>query len=71
MSASVILILNGDSRELPVGSTLHDVLAILGYDSPRGVAVAVDGNVVPRSRWEGFELNSGMRVEVLRAVQGG
>ena len=63
--------LNGQARELPPGSTIADVLAILGYDSPKGVAVAVDGSVVPRSTWEGFDLHSGMRIEVLRAVQGG
>ncbi|MEX2551472.1 MAG: sulfur carrier protein ThiS [Actinomycetota bacterium] len=67
----MVLTLNGETRELPPGSTLKDVLAILGYDSPRGVAVAVDGNVVPRSLWDGFDLDGGMRVEVLRAVQGG
>jgi sulfur carrier protein len=67
----VTLTLNGEPRELPQGSTISDVLAILGYDSPKGVAVAVDGSVVPRSLWEGFDLHSGMRVEVLRAVQGG
>ena len=40
-------------------------------EAARGVAVAVNGEVVPRSEWEGFALSDGMRVEVLRAVQGG
>ena len=67
----MVVTLNGEARELPPGSTLRDVLAILGYNSPRGLAVAVDGNVVPRGLWDGFDLDGGMRVEVLRAVQGG
>ena len=37
----------------------------------RGVAVAVDGEVVPRSLWQGLELEDGARVEVLTAMQGG
>ena len=37
----------------------------------RGVAVAVDGEVVPRGEWESTELHEGQRVEVLQAVQGG
>jgi sulfur carrier protein len=67
----MVLTLNGKATELPPDTTLPDVLAILGFESPRGVAVAVDGDVVPRSRWTGFQLRNGMRVEVLRAVQGG
>ena len=37
----------------------------------RGVAVAVDGEVVPRARWESFALGADARVEVLTAMQGG
>ena len=63
--------LNGKPAQLPPKATLPDVLAILGFETPRGVAVAVDGDVIPRSRWTAFELRNGMKVEVLRAVQGG
>jgi sulfur carrier protein len=37
----------------------------------RGVAVAVEAQVVPHSQWEGVELSEGQRVEVLGAIQGG
>ena len=37
----------------------------------RGVAVAVQGEVVPRSEWSHRTLSVGDRVEVVRAVQGG
>jgi len=40
-------------------------------DGGRGVAVAVDGEVVPRGDWPGTALRDGQRVEVLHAVQGG
>ena len=63
--------LNGEARELAPGSSIPDVLGILGFEAGRGVAVAVDGEVVPRSGWDGVTLAEGMRVEVLRAVQGG
>ena len=49
-----------------------DVVAASGAESEgRGVAVAVDGEVVPRGEWDEFELREGQRVEVLQAVQGG
>lgn len=63
--------INGRERELDPGASIPDVLAILGFETERGVAVAVDGEVVPRSRWDGFGFADGMKVEVLRAVQGG
>ena len=37
----------------------------------RGVAVAVDAEVVPRGEWETTTIDDGARVEVLRAIQGG
>jgi sulfur carrier protein len=37
----------------------------------RGVAVALDGEVVPRGEWATTELREGQALEVLRAVQGG
>ena len=48
------------------------MLARLDLDArARGVAVAVDAEVVPRGEWEGVALKSGARVEVLTAIQGG
>ena len=42
-----------------------------GGGNGRGVAVAVEAEVVPRSEWDGVELAEGQRVEVLGAIQGG
>lgn len=61
---------NGERWELPDGSALADVLDRLGAP-PSGVAVAVDGAVVPRALWPRTPLRPGVSVEVLTAVQGG
>ncbi len=64
--------LNGQSSDLPAGETVADALARLGLPADaRGVAVAVDGEVVPRAAWETFALAADARVEVLTAMQGG
>lgn len=64
--------LNGEPRELPDGATVADAVAAVGAPSDgRGVAAAVDGEVVPRSAWTGHALAADDRVEVLQAVQGG
>ena len=62
--------LNGEQRELPDGATVETVVRELGAPE-RGVAVAVDGQVVPRGDWAGTRVRDGQQVEVLRAVQGG
>lgn len=61
--------LNGAERELPEGCTVRDVLVLLGQDRP-GIAVAVDGRVVPRSAHD-TPLTEGCVIEVIRAVGGG
>lgn len=64
------LLLNGVEHELPDGSSVADAVAALGAPD-RGVAVAVDDDVVPRADWSSHALHDGVRVEVLTAVQGG
>jgi sulfur carrier protein len=61
---------NGLERELADGSTVATVLALLDAP-PSGVAVAVDGEVVPRAAWAATVVPEGSVVEVLTAVQGG
>jgi sulfur carrier protein len=68
----VRVLLNGETAELADGATVQ--AAVESLDLPaagRGVAVAVDAEVVPRTEWESHELKEGARVEVLRAIQGG
>ena len=63
---------NGEPLALPEGATV--ATAVAGLDLPasgRGVAVAVDREVVPRGAWEHTALAEGARLEVVRAVQGG
>jgi sulfur carrier protein len=63
---------NGQERELTAGATVADAVERSGGAlDGRGIAVAVDGEVVPRQRWQETELADGQRVEVVQAVQGG
>jgi sulfur carrier protein len=67
----VILVVNGTGMKVEEGASLPQVLAALDINNTKGVAVAVDGRVIPKSEWQTVALESGMRVEILRAVQGG
>ena len=69
---TVQITVNGEPRELEPGATVADVVASLpGAPEGRGVAVALDGEVLRRSIWDSTELGPGARVEVVVAVQGG
>jgi len=64
------IIINGEPRGIAGGLTVAQLLVELGAPE-RGVAVAVDAEVVPRSEWDDVVVDDGARVEVLTAVQGG
>jgi thiazole synthase len=63
--------LNGEIVTLPDGATVATAIEASGAATERGVAVAIDGDVVPRSEWEKTSLSAGQKVEVLAAIQGG
>jgi sulfur carrier protein len=66
------VIVNGEARPLHAGATVASVIEMLDVaPGARGVAVAVDGVVVARSRWTETELREGSEVEVVAAIQGG
>jgi sulfur carrier protein len=64
--------LNGRPAELPEGATVFDAIEAAGAaPNGRGVAAAVDGEVVRRGDWTHTPLRDGQKVEVVMAVQGG
>ena len=66
-----MIFLNGEPRERE-GATIAELLADLGVENrARGVAVAVDGEIIPRAEWRERRVNEGERVEALSAMQGG
>jgi len=67
-----VIWLNGRPAEGRDGATVAELLGDLGVErDARGVAVAVDGEVVPRAEWEHRPVPDGARVEALTAMQGG
>jgi sulfur carrier protein len=68
----VTVVCNGDPVDVEEGATVETLLARMGIEADaRGIAVAVDGEVVPRGRWAEVELADDARVEVVTAIQGG
>lgn len=68
--AAVAVVVNGEVTTVPPGSTLEGLLDQVEID-PKGVAIALDGDVVPRSRWPATTLQPGAHVEIVTAAAGG
>ncbi len=67
-----MIFVNGNEQALGEAEPLVTVLELLDLaPDARGVAVAVNGEVVPRAGWTTFTLPEGAHVEVLTAMQGG
>jgi sulfur carrier protein len=60
---------NDEAVEIDDGTTVAALVEQLGFGE-KGIAVAVDWSVLPRSEWQ-TTLADGARVEVVTAVQGG
>jgi len=50
--------------------TLHEALQQIGVAERKGVAVAINDNVVPRREWSARSLNEGERLLIIQATQG-
>ena len=70
MVVAATIHINGQSETL-CAPTLAALLKEKEIADARGVAVAVNGMVVPRTAWEGTPLRAGDAVEIVRARQGG
>jgi sulfur carrier protein len=69
---TLALLVNGERVEVRDGATIADLVAALTeVDEPKGVAVAVDRTVVPRSEWATTPARAGSLVEVVSAAAGG
>jgi sulfur carrier protein len=63
--------INGTKTEVGSATKVGDVAAELARGRRSGVAIAINGEVVPKSEWERVALAEGDRVEVLTAIGGG
>jgi sulfur carrier protein len=68
----VNITVNGEPRQLPAGATVASVMELLDVTpGARGVAIALDEEIVTRGQWAHTALHEDARVEVVAAIQGG
>jgi sulfur carrier protein len=61
---------NGKDESL-AAATVAELLSARGIERPKGVAVAVNGSVVPAAAWRATKLDAGDVVEIVRPFGGG
>lgn len=64
------IVVNGEPVDVDPGTTVGALVDDFGRGRS-GIAVAVNGDVVPRTAWDAHGLVDGCEVEVLTAAQGG
>ena len=65
-----MITVNGEDHVLPGDLTMRQLLEHLSGPE-KGIAGAVDGTVLPKSRWDLTTVEKGSKIEILTAVQGG
>ncbi|WP_082836142.1 sulfur carrier protein ThiS [Croceicoccus bisphenolivorans] len=70
MTEAISIIVNGETRRIPYGSSIADLARLLELD-PAKVAVERNGDIVPRSTLEGVGLAQGDKLEIVHFVGGG
>jgi sulfur carrier protein len=67
----MVCYVNNTPQETADTQTLTELLARLALAEQRGLAVAVNDTVVPRTQWPAHALREHDRVTIIRATQGG
>jgi sulfur carrier protein len=70
----MILSVNGKRRETAAANLVElwrEEAEDLNVESPTGYAIALNGKVVRKDKWQDSTLADGDRVEIIRAMQGG
>ncbi len=70
MSASISIDLNGEARTIADSDSVQDLIDALSLTN-QALAVAVNREVVPRSKWREHRFVSGDKVDVVKAIGGG
>ena len=71
VSTASTITVNDQPRPFPEGGRLAELVSELGLAERKGIAVAINGMVVPKSEWPCRALAAADRVLIIQATQGG
>jgi sulfur carrier protein len=65
------LLINNESHTVKSPSTLFDVLTSIQLGEKRGIAVAINHSIIPRSAWQSQQVQENDSITIIHATQGG
>ncbi|WP_207420773.1 sulfur carrier protein ThiS [Desertivirga brevis] len=65
------IIINQQPQSIPDNYSVKELLAFLMPEADKGIAVAINQQIIPRSAWANHKLHSNDKVMLIRATQGG
>lgn len=68
---AMTVFVNNQAQDLNLHFTLQALLVQLSLDEQKGIAVAVNNQVVPKAQWNTHQLSEQDKVTIIRASQGG
>lgn len=63
--------INNEQREISQPLSVQSLLEVLAIPHTRGIAVAINQEVVPKSRWQDHLVSPDDKVTIIKATQGG
>jgi sulfur carrier protein len=68
----MIVYLNNEQFEFSDTKSISEIIVKdLNLNNPKGVAIAVNQEVIPKSNWDNFIVKDNDRVTIIKATQGG
>ncbi len=68
--SAISLFVNGETVELNEPVTAAELLTLLEIQ-PKGIAIALNAEILPRSEWGSHQIGKGDRIEIVSAAAGG
>ena len=65
------VIINGKATEIHQSMSIVDYLTSIGFDKKVSIAVAINGEIIPKEEYSETQLKNGDSMEVVRAIGGG
>lgn len=65
------VVVNNDELQVAANTSIHQMLQQVNIPSLKGLAVAVNNQVIPKKEWDTYALHEKDQVTLIRATQGG
>jgi len=67
----MVIFINNKEYEFHDSETINNILCTLEITQQKGIAIAVNNNIIYKKDWDVFKLNNNDKVTIIKASQGG